>query len=264
MKKTICLVLALLALFSFVSCDNEVAEAETPLAWEYLSGLPEGFPKLCDGITAEDESFDANKSSITLYWNVLEENSYNVYLTKIQSWAGTDFGEAKKGTKTLTFKKGGDEITVAATYDGDANGKSNGDGSYDYQAMIVITSKVIKAEKYTPVKWEYLFLLPEGFPKLCDCITTTDEIYGEEATALAMYWNILDKASFDSYVKKIEDTAGASFGEAAADGTRVIKFTLKGKEITVKAAYNESATGIYLEGNNYDCQARIEVSVPKA
>ncbi len=112
---------------------------------------------------------------------------------------------------------------------------------------------------YTPVKWEYISGLPAGFPALSSGVTTVDESFTGDADSIALYWNLLDKSDFDGFVSKIESWAGTEFGEPAADGTVSLTVTKDGKDYTVKAAYNGSATGNYLEGNNYDSQARIEI-----
>lgn len=112
---------------------------------------------------------------------------------------------------------------------------------------------------YTPVKWEYISGLPAGFPALSSGVTTVDESFTGGADSITLYWNLLDKGDYDSFVNKIESWAGAEFGEPAADGTTSLTVTKDGKDYTVKAAYNGNATGNYLEGNNYDSQARIEI-----
>ncbi len=257
MKRVLCIVLTLAAVFSFVACGGK-AEQELSVEWEYITGLPEGFPKLCDKVTESTESFTADSNVIAIRWNILEEASYNDYTAKIEEWAGVKFGDAKDGAKSLVFMQGDEKLTVKATYNADADGFKSDDGSYNCQAVIEVYSAATHASKYTPVKWDYLFPLPEDFPKLCDAVTTVDEVYGDSENSFAMYWNILDKEDFDSYVSKIEAWAGAKFGESAPDGTR----TLEGNGVTVKAAYNGKGTGKYLQSNKYDSQARIEVITP--
>ncbi len=257
MKRVLCIVLTLAAVFSFAACGGK-AEQELSVEWSYITGLPEDFPKLCDKVTESTESFTADSNVIAIRWNILDEDAFNGYTAKIEEWAGVKFGDAKDGAKSLAFTKDDKKLTVKATYNADADGYKNDGGSYNCQAVIEISTAATRASKYTPVKWDYLFPLPEGFPKLCDAVTTVDEVYGDSENSFAMYWNILDKEDFDSYVNKIEAWAGAKFGESAPDGTR----TLEGKGITVKAAYNGKGTGKYLQSNKYDSQARIEVITP--
>lgn len=258
MKKFLCLILALTAVFSFAACKGQ-ADAQLLIEWDYITGLPEGFPKLCDKVTESKESFGAESNSVVIRWNILEEDSYKEYTAKIEEWAGTEFGSAKDGTKSLTVLIDDNEYTIKATYDGEADGHEKDGGSYNCQCVLEVSSAATRASKYTPISWEHLYPLPEGFPKLCDSVTTVDEIYKDGENSFAMYWNILDSESFDSYIGKIEDWADAKFGEAEGDGTRTLTATVDGKSITVKAAYNGKGTGRYLQGNSYDSQARIEV-----
>lgn len=261
MKRFLCIVLTFAALFSFTACGGK-AEAELNLDWEYVTGLPEGFPKLCDKVTESVESFDSTGDKVTVGWNILGEDSFKEYTEKIEKWAGAEFGKANDGVKSLTITKDEKELTIKAKYDGDADGFKNDNGSYNCQASIVISSTATRAAKYTPIKWNQLVALPSGFPKLCDSVTTVDEVYGKKDNSFALYWNRLDKGDYDGYISKIESWLGAEFGKPAADGTRTVSAKLNGKDITVKAAYNEKATGNYLQGNKYDSQARIEIVTP--
>lgn len=258
MKKILCFVLALALVFAFGGCS---AEPYMPISWDYLSGLPEGFPKLCDAVTANVESFSATADSFAIYWNVLEEDEFDGYLAKIEEWAEADFGKAKDGVKTLNVLVGDDEVTVTATYSGDADGKKNEEeqSGYNCQACIDISKRALRATAYFPIKWEYVYGLPKSFPKLCDSVTTVDEYNSEDKCSVALYWNILSKESYDRYVAEAEAWAGEKFGAPAADGTVSLTATVDGEKITVKAAYNGSSTGIYLTGNKYDSQARIEI-----
>lgn len=260
MKKFLCFVLTLCAAFSFTACG--VAEAEYLVDWEYITGVPADFPKLCDKISESYESFDATSNNVFIGWNVLDEASFNEYTAKIERWSGVKFGETEDGTKSLELIQDDKALTVTVRYNAKAKGRKNSDGRYDCQAIIEVVTKTTRASKYTPIKWDLLFLLPEGFPKLCDSVTTVDEIYGENENRFALYWNILDSESYDSYISQIEKWAGTTFGDVAADGTRSLSAEINGKEITVNAAYNGKGTGKYLQGNKYDSQARIEIVTP--
>lgn len=116
-----------------------------------------------------------------------------------------------------------------------------------------------KVKQYLPVEWVYITGLPDTFPVLCEKVTTVDEIFQKGTDSVAIYWNLLSEDNYNAYLEKIEGWAGTTFGEPAADGTVSLSATVKGEEITVKAAYNGNASGNHLEGGHYDSQARIEV-----
>lgn len=113
--------------------------------------------------------------------------------------------------------------------------------------------------KEAGVLWEYITELPDSFPKLCNSVTTAQENYSEEKSACAIYWAVLDESTFNGYLEAIEKWAGASFGDKSADGTVTLSAKINGESITISAAHNGSASGNFLEGGNYDSQARIEV-----
>lgn len=111
----------------------------------------------------------------------------------------------------------------------------------------------------TRITWENITELPSGFPKLCDSVTTVRESYSEEKSVSVLYWALLDEADYNAYIASIEDWTGAKFGEAASDGSISLTAVKGAETITVTAAYDSTATGKFLEGGNYDSQARIEV-----
>ena len=115
-----------------------------------------------------------------------------------------------------------------------------------------------KAKKaYLPIKWDYVVGLPEGFPRLCEALTTASDAKGDEGTTVSLVWNILDKKDFDAYLKKIEAWANASFIEA--NGSYRLEASIGGTTVKAEAAYNEKASGDHVEGSLYDSQARITV-----
>ncbi len=110
---------------------------------------------------------------------------------------------------------------------------------------------------YLPIEWEMLTGLPEDFPKLCDKVTSTEE--NSAQNAVSIYWNLIKKDTFKSYLSKIEGWAGVKFNESVNEGNGVSTFTLETDKHKVECAYNPNATGNHIEAHLYDCQARVTV-----
>lgn len=111
-----------------------------------------------------------------------------------------------------------------------------------------------------PIKWEYVTGLPADFPKLCDKLTTTYENYKSDSSEIELAWSRVSKSDFDSYKAKIEEWAGAKFGEQDENNIALLTAEVNGKEIKVQAIYSPDATGDHLQGAVYDCQGRIIVT----
>lgn len=108
----------------------------------------------------------------------------------------------------------------------------------------------------TQILWENLTGLPDDFPKLCNSVTSTEEISSQNAVSI--YWNLLKQDTFKSYLAKVEDWAGVKFTEAQIESGATV-YTLETEKYKVEAAYNPKGTGNHIEAHLYDSQARITV-----
>lgn len=142
MKRTLALLLTLLALSTvFVGCNKEEID-EFPVAWEYVTGLPEGFPALCEKLTTVNESYSADKSEIELGWSRVSESDFESYMEKIEQWAGKKFSDWDDSkTATLTADIDGATVTVNAVFNPDASGDYVQGPVYDCQGIIRVISE---------------------------------------------------------------------------------------------------------------------------
>ncbi len=124
--------------------------------------------------------------------------------------------------------------------------------------LLALSACTEKVDEY-PIAWEYVTGLPEGFPQLCDKITTTNENYSPDETDIELSWSRVSKADFDSYKAKIEEWASAKFGEQDEQNIATLVATVNGEKLTVQAIYNPDASGNHIQGAMYECQGRIIV-----
>lgn len=147
MKKAFALVLALALMLSFTACkgDKDGTSKDSanyaPIQWEYLTELPESFPKLCDYVTTANEKYTEDESLCAMYWAVLDQKTFDGYKATVEKWAGAKFGTpAQDGTVSLSTTVNGKKITVNAAYNGNATGNYLQNGNYDSQAKIEVIS----------------------------------------------------------------------------------------------------------------------------
>lgn len=127
---SLCLVFALCA----ASCAAEENEGQlTYIKWETIEGIPEGFPKLCDEVT----TVDIGGSRVSLLWNVLDEEVYNSYKEKVESYAGTKF-EFDGLNYSLTTEKDGVSYKIIFNRDGKQSGKHVEGALWETQAKLSI------------------------------------------------------------------------------------------------------------------------------
>ncbi len=141
MKKLLVLLLATLML-CFVSCgeDESVVNEYYPIEWDMLTGLPEDFPKLCDGVTSTEEN--SALGSVSVYWNVIEKSVFEDYLVKVEKWAGKDFAESvNEGNGAITYTLETDKYKVEAAFNANNNGDHIEGHLYNAQARISVVNK---------------------------------------------------------------------------------------------------------------------------
>ncbi len=137
MKRVIAIVLLAVCVLSFASC-KDAAKEYYPIDWEYVTGLPEGFPKLCDGITSTEEN-TANGSTI-LFWNVIEESRFKELTEKIAKWAGVPFTKSQSDTGTV-YKLETAEYRIECSYCPNASGDHLEGARYDSQGRVIVVKK---------------------------------------------------------------------------------------------------------------------------
>lgn len=142
MKRTLTLLLTILVLSTaLVACGKEEID-EFPVAWEYVTGLPEGFPALCEKLTTVNESYSADKSEIELGWSRVSESDFKAYMEKIEQWAGKKFSDWDDSkTATLTAELDGKTVTVNAVFNPDASGDYVQGPVYDCQGIIRVIAE---------------------------------------------------------------------------------------------------------------------------
>ncbi len=137
-KRFFALFLVLASLLAFAGCGEKVDEY--PVAWEYVTGLPAGFPTLSEKLTTSNESYSSDKAEIELAWARVSESDFNGYKAKIEEWAGAKFAaQDENGTALLTATVNGKSIEVKAVYKPDASGKHIEGAEYDCQGVIIVT-----------------------------------------------------------------------------------------------------------------------------
>ena len=115
---------------------------------------------------------------------------------------------------------------------------------------------------FLPVKWDYIVGLPEGFPRLCEAVTTASDTTNADGTTVSITWNILERSDFDKYLKAIESWANVSFSEVGekTGESYLLETAVNGKTVKAEAAYKADASGDHIEGSLYDSQARIIIT----
>ncbi len=137
MKRIIAILLLAVCLLTLGACKDSSKEY-FPIAWEYVMGLPEGFPKLADAVTGAKESFGAGE--VALYWNILSRDKLEGYLEQIEKWANAEFTAEDSDSNTFYSLDNG-TYTVTAGFYPNASGNHLEAGDYDCNAKIIIKKK---------------------------------------------------------------------------------------------------------------------------
>ena len=140
--QVILLVFIFLLLLSSVGCQQKEVERQyLPVKWEYIIGLPEGFPKLCEAVTGASRTEDF-PDTVSFLWNILDKEDFDGYLKTMEEWADAKFTEADGAYRLETFVPhdagGGQDIKIEANYKAEATGDHIEGPLYDNQARVTV------------------------------------------------------------------------------------------------------------------------------
>lgn len=225
------------------------ANSQRPIPWELL-WLPEGFPKLADGVT---EYLAGENGSVDLYWDIMSLEEVQYISSLIQNWIGVEVRNPTSDDKIYINSYYGDEYDVVIyRYTDRARGDnlqtiihvmgSFPDLTLTYDPSIIAD---IDIEGSGNIRWEDTELSSNprfsGFPKLSDYVS------GVYYDGEFIEWEKMSLIESEAIVYKISEWLG-KYPLVNARDSHSINWKFNGIEIQWldSEVYGESNRELYI------------------